>query len=78
MTNTEFLMYWGACLATMVGFAIWMGVLTMKQKKADRQRAQESEMRMETYLKAQAQKKLWDSNFAESEKLFEKKGGAKK
>lgn len=66
MTDMEFDIYWGLCLAFMVAFGIWMGILNLKQKKADRKREQEAERR----------KALWDSNVKEYADLFE--GGATK
>ena len=45
MTDMEFYMFWGLCLAVMVGFGICMGILDIKQKK--RQRKQREKERLE-------------------------------
>jgi hypothetical protein len=45
MTDMEFYMFWGLCLAVMVGFGISMGILDIKQKK--RQRKQREKERLE-------------------------------
>ena len=67
MIDTEFYMFWGLCLVVMGGFMACMGVLTLKQRKADRQRVQEAEDR-------KRRKALWDANVSEYAELFE--GGA--
>lgn len=54
----------------------WVACISWVQLMADKQREQEAEERREAYIQKLEQKQLWDSNFAESEKLFE--GGAKK
>jgi hypothetical protein len=69
MIDTEFYMFWGSCLAVMGGFMAWFGILTLKQRKADRQRVQEAEDR-------KRRKALWDANVKEYADLFE--GGAAK
>lgn len=62
MIDTEFYMFWGLCLAVMGGFFVWLGILDLKQKKADKQRAREAEER-------KRRKALWDANMKEVEKL---------
>jgi hypothetical protein len=42
-----------------------------KSEKADAKRSAEANAKREAYIRKQSQKNLWDSNFAESEKLFE-------
>ena len=68
MTDMEFNIYWGLCLVVMGGFMVWFGILTLKQRKADRQRVQEADDR-------KRRKALWDANVKEYADLFE---GSKK
>ena len=59
----------GFILCTVFVFAF--GLATMHQIHINRQ-LKVQDLKEDYHLKAKAQKKLWDSNFAESEKLFEK------
>ena len=69
MIDTEFYLFWGLCLAVMGIFMALMGILTLKQRKADRERVREAEER-------KRRKALWDSNVKEYADLFE--GSAEK
>ena len=69
MIDTEFYLFWGLCLAVMVVFFAWFGILELKQRKADRQRDREAEER-------KRRKALWDANAREYADLFE--GSAEK
>lgn len=71
MTDLEFYAFWGACLGFMLLFALFIGVLEIIQKKKDREEEREADERREEYLKKQADKKRWEQNMTESEKLFE-------
>ena len=76
MIDTEFYLFWGLCLAVMGIFMAWMGILTLKQRKADRQREQEAEERRMKALARRERKALWDANASEYADLFE--GSAEK
>ena len=70
-------MYLLLCLCVICALFGYSVKLTYDYWKADRKREAEADMRRLAYLKTIEQKALWESNLAESEKLFEK-GGAKK
>jgi hypothetical protein len=72
----EFYLFWGLCLAVMVGFGVICGIFELKQRKADRQRKQEAEERRLKYLEKREKKVLWESNAREYADLFE--GSAEK
>lgn len=74
---TEYQIYMLCCLVVLALLCAYILKLTINSEKAEAKRSAEASAKRQAYEKAQAQKKLWDSNFAESEKLFEK-GGAKK
>ena len=71
MTDFEFCAFWGACLGFMVLFALFIGALELMQRKKDRQAEKEANKRRRVYELKQADKKRWEQNMAESEKLFE-------
>lgn len=70
MTDVDFYVFWGSCLGFMLLFAAFVGILEIVQKKKDRQRETESIERRRVYEKKQADKKRWEENMTESEKLF--------
>ena len=71
MTDFEFYAFWGACLGFMVLFALFIGVLEIIQRKKDRQAQIEADEHRRVYELKQADKKRWEQNMVESEKLFE-------
>ena len=71
MTDFEFYASWGACLGFMLLFLAFIGVLELMQRKKDRQVEKEANERRQEYSKKQADRKRWEQNMAESEKLFE-------
>lgn len=76
MIDTEFYLFWGLCLVVMVGFGGVIGILELRQRKANRQRVQEAEERRLKYLEKREKKVLWESNAREYADLFE--GSAEK
>jgi hypothetical protein len=70
MTDFEFFAFWGSCFGFMLLFALFIGVLELIQKKKDRQAEKEANERRRAYEKEQANKKRWEKNMAESERLF--------
>jgi hypothetical protein len=71
MTDFEFFAFWGSCFGFVLLFALFIGVLELIQRKKDRQAQIKANERKRAYEKEQANKKLWEQNMAESEKLFE-------
>ena len=71
MTDFEFFAFWGSCLGFMLLFAMFIGVLEIIQRKKDRQAEKEANERRRAYEVKQVDKKRWEQNMAESEKLFE-------
>ncbi len=71
MTDLEFYAFWGACLGFMLLFAMFIGVLELMQRKKDRQAEIKANKHRQTYERQQANKKRWEKNIAESERLFE-------
>lgn len=71
MTDFEFSLFWGLCLFAMVVFVGFIGVLELKHRKKERERNAEANELRRAYEKRQANKKRWEQNMAESEKLFE-------
>jgi Tfp pilus assembly protein PilO len=71
MTDFEFSLFWGLCLLAMVVFMAFIGYLEVKQRKKDRERDAKANELRRAYEKRQADKKRWEQNMAESEKLFE-------
>ena len=71
MTDFEFKLFWGLCLLAMVVFMALIGVLELKHQKREREREAEADELRRAYEKRQADKKRWEQNMAESEKLFE-------
>ena len=70
MTDLEFNLFWGLCLVAMVGFMTFIGVLEFKHRKKERERDAKANELRRAYEKRQANKKLWEQNMVESEKLF--------
>lgn len=73
---TEYQLYMLCVLAVLCWFCAYILKLYHKSEKADAKRSAEAAAKRDAYIKKQSQKNLWDSNFAESEKLFE--GSAEK
>lgn len=73
---TEYQIYMLCCLAVLCWFCAYILMLYFKTEKADTKRSAEANAKKDAYIRKQEQKKLWDANMKESEKLFE--GGAKK
>lgn len=71
MTDFEFYAFWGSCLGFMLLFSAFIGFLELMQRKKDRQAQKEADELRQVYEKRQADKKRWEQNMAESEKLFE-------
>lgn len=71
MTDFEFYAFWGACLGFMPLFLAFIGILELMQRKKDRQAQIEANEHKRVYELKQADKKRWEQNMAESEKLFE-------
>lgn len=71
MTDFEFYAFWGLCLLAMVVFMAFIGVLEVKQRKKDRERDAEAYRLRRAYEQRLANKKRWEQNMIESERLFE-------
>lgn len=71
MTDFEFYTFWGSCLGFVVLFSAFIGVLEIIQRKKDRQAQIEADEHRRVYELKQADKKRWEQNMAEGEKLFE-------
>ena len=71
MTDLQFYAFWGACFGFMLLFLAFVGVLEIMQRKKDRQAQIEANEHKRVYELKQADKKRWEQNMAESEKLFE-------
>lgn len=71
MTDFEFYAFWGSCLGFVLLFAMFIGVLELVQRKKDRKEEKEANELRRAYEKRQADKKRWEQNMVESEKLFE-------
>ena len=71
MTDFEFTLFWGLCLLAMVIFMAFIGVLELKHRKKERVREAKANELRRAYEKRQADKKRWEQNMVESEKLFE-------
>lgn len=71
MTDFEFTLFWGLCLVAMVIFMAFIGILELKHRKKERERDAEANELRRVYEKRKADKKRWEQNMIESEKLFE-------
>ena len=71
MTDFEFYVFWGLCLVEMVIFMAFIGILEFKHRKKEREKIAEADELRRAYEKRQANKKRWEQNMVESEKLFE-------
>lgn len=71
MTDFEFYAFWGSCLVAMVGFMAFVGILELKHRKKERVREAKANELRRAYEKRQADKKRWEQNMVESEKLLE-------
>ena len=71
MTDFEFYAFWGSCLGFVLLFAMFIGVIEIIQRKKDRKEEKEADELRRAYEKRQANKKRWEQNMAESERLFE-------
>lgn len=71
MTDFEFYAFWGSCIGFMILFALFIGVLEIMQRKKDREDEKRANERRQECSKKQADRKRWEQNMVESEKLFE-------
>lgn len=71
MTDFEFTLFWGLCLMATIVFMAFIGVLELKHRKKEREREAEANEFRRAYEQRLANKKRWEQNMVESEKLFE-------